>query len=59
MKNVGKYYVQVKLKGSYSGSKKAYFYIDPQKTKITSLTSASQGFDVSWEKVNKQITDIR
>ena len=56
MKNVGKYYVQVNLKGSYIGSKKAYFYIDPQQTKITSLTSASQGFDVSWEKVNKQIT---
>lgn len=55
-KNVGKYSVKITFKGKYSGTKTLYFKINPPKTSISSLTTASKGFIVKWAKKTSQVT---
>lgn len=49
-KVVGTYKVTVKLRGNYSGSRSANFYIVPKGTAISRVTAASRGFTVTWKK---------
>lgn len=56
MKSVGKYYVQIKFKGKYSGTVKKVFTIKPKGTSISSVSAKSQGFTVKWNKVTTQTT---
>lgn len=56
MKNVGKYTVTVKLKGSYSGTLKKDFTILPKSTSIAKLSAKKKGFTVKWKKQTAQTT---
>ncbi len=49
-KYVGKYAVSVVFKGKYSGSKKLYFTIVPNETKITKLTATKNTIKVKLKK---------
>ena len=56
-KNIGRYWVKVKFKGSkYSGSKTLYFTIGPKGTSVSSLTAKSKGFTVKWKKQTSKST---
>ena len=55
-KNVGKYIVTIKLKGSYTGTIQKSFTIHPKATTIKTIKKASKGFDLTWKKVSSQIT---
>lgn len=50
-KNVGKYTVTVKFKGNYSGEKKLYFYILPNKTTKMTATQNTSAILTKWAKV--------
>ncbi len=53
-KNVGTYSVTVKGLGCVTGSVKKTFVINPQKSKITTLTGKSKSFLVKWKKITAQ-----
>ena len=53
---VGKYSVNVKLRGKYKGTKTVYFKINPQKPVITSLSSDKSSITVNWEPIAKEVT---
>lgn len=56
-KNVGKYSVVVKFKGSYKGSVTKYFDITPKATVINKLTKpAKKQIKVTWQKRTVQVT---
>ncbi|MDE5604030.1 MAG: fibronectin type III domain-containing protein [Eubacterium sp.] len=55
-KNVGKYTVTVKLKGSYNGTIKKTFTIKPKATTLSSVTAKANGFTAKWKKQAKQTT---
>lgn len=56
-KNVGKYNVTIKLKGSaYTGSNTVSFKINPKNTSAPTLTAIKKGFKVSWKKQTNQTT---
>ncbi|MBR1628711.1 MAG: preprotein translocase subunit TatA, partial [Lachnospiraceae bacterium] len=56
-KNVGKYSVQVTLKGNYSGTSKAvYFTINPKATSLSSVAAGSKKFTAKWSKQTAQTT---
>jgi hypothetical protein len=56
-KNVGKYKVTVKFKGNkYSGSLSTTYTIVPKTTALKSITAASKGFTVKWNKQATQTT---
>ncbi|MDO5549486.1 MAG: leucine-rich repeat domain-containing protein [Eubacteriales bacterium] len=58
-KNVGTYKITVKFKSSnqkYTGSLKESFTIVPKATTIRSVTAASKGFTVKWNKQTTQTT---
>ncbi len=50
-KAVGKYTVTVKFKGNYSGEKKLYFYILPNKTTKVTTTQNTSAIMTKWAKV--------
>ena len=55
-KAVGKHKVTVKFRNEYSGNKTVNFKINPKPTTISKLTSAKNGFKVTWKKGNKNWT---
>ncbi|MCI6821266.1 MAG: fibronectin type III domain-containing protein [Clostridiales bacterium] len=55
-KNVGRYKVTVKGKGSCTGTKTLYFTINPKSTAISKLTKGKKSFKASWKKVSSQAT---
>ncbi len=55
-KNVGKYTVTVKLKGSYNGTIKKTFTIKPKATTLSSVTAKANGFTAKWKKQATQTT---
>ena len=55
-KLVGKATVTVTFKGNYSGAKKLTFKINPKPTTVASVTAASKGFTVKWNKQATQTT---
>ena len=55
-KNVGEYTVSVKFKGSYEGTKKLTYKINPKGTSISKLTPASKAFTAKWGKQAVQVT---
>ena len=55
-KLVGTYYVTVKLKGDYSGTKRLSFKINPKKTSVTKVTAGKKRLKVSIKKQTKQVT---
>ena len=55
-KAVGKATVTIKGKGTYSGSVKKTFKINPKPTAISKVTAASKGFTVKWKKQTVQTT---
>lgn len=59
-KNVGRYKVTVKFKGSkYSGTKYTYFYINPKGTSISSVSGAAKAFTVKWNKQSAKMATSR
>lgn len=59
-KNVGKYKVTVKFKGSYyTGSRYVTFKINPKGTSISKLTKAKKGFTVKWKKQSGKMAKSR
>lgn len=55
-KKVGTYYVTVKFKGKYSGTKKLSFKINPKKTSVSKVTAGKKSLKVSIKKQTKQVT---
>lgn len=49
-KNVGKYAVKIKFKGTYSGTRTLYFVIKPKGTNLTKLTSKKKKITIKWKK---------
>ena len=61
-KNVGRYKVTVKFKDTsdrYTGSKYAYFYINPRGTSISKTTGAKKAFTVKWKKQSSKMSTSR
>ena len=54
--NVGKYYIKIKLKGKYKGTKTVYFTINPKKTSIKTLVSGKDNITITWNKISKEVT---
>ncbi|MCM1284986.1 MAG: fibronectin type III domain-containing protein [Acetobacter sp.] len=55
-KNVGKYNVTIKFKGSYSGTVTKTFTIKPKSTSISKVTAGKKKFTVKWKKLTSQTT---
>ncbi len=55
-KNVGTYKVTIKGKGNYTGTKTLTFKIDPAKTTVSKVTSATKSLKVSITKKATQVT---
>lgn len=55
-KNVGKYTVTIKFKGSYSGIIKKTFTIKPKAATISKVTANKKAFMVKWKKQATQTT---
>ena len=55
-KNVGKYKVVIKFKGSYTGTKNLYFTINPAKTSVKKLSSGKKSLTVAITKKSTQTT---
>ncbi len=55
-KNVGKYTVTVTFKGSYSGTKKLTFKINPKGTSVSKLTAGKGKFTATWKKQSTQVS---
>lgn len=53
-KNVGKYTLTITLQGSYTGTVKKTFTIQPKNTAISKLTAAKNTITVKWKKQAKQ-----
>ena len=49
-KVVGQYKVTVNCKGNYTGSKTAYFSLNPKGTKLSKLTKKKKSFTAKWKK---------
>lgn len=55
-KAVGRYGVQVKLKGKYKGSRTVYFTVKPKGTSISKVTGGKKKITVTWKKQTAQTT---
>ena len=55
-KAVGRYGVQVKLKGKYKGSRPVYFTVKPKGTSISKVTGGKKKITVAWKKQTAQTT---
>ena len=53
-KNVGKYTLTITLQGSYTGTVKKTFTIQPKNTAISKLTASKNTITVKWKKQAKQ-----
>ena len=53
-KNVGKYTLTITLQGSYTGTVKKTFTIQPKNTAISKLTASKNTVTVKWKKQEKQ-----
>lgn len=49
-KTVGRYGVQVKLKGRYKGTRTVYFTIKPKGTTVSKVTAGKKKITVTWKK---------
>jgi hypothetical protein len=55
-KNVGRYKVQVKFTGNYTGTVSKSYVINPRGTSISKLTKKSKAFTVRWKKQTSQVS---
>ena len=55
-KNVGKYRIEIQLKGNYKGTVTKNFTIIPKAVSLTKVTPKSKGFTAKWKKETKQVT---
>jgi hypothetical protein len=55
-KNVGRYKVQVKFTGNYTGTVSRSYVINPRGTSISKLTKKSKAFTVRWKKQTSQVS---
>ena len=55
-KNVGRYQVKITYKGSYTGKKVLYFYINPSATSIRKVTAGKKKMTVAYRKQTKQVS---
>lgn len=54
--NVGRYAVEIKFKGNYTGTVKKSYTVVPKPTTITKIEAKKKGFTVNWKKQLNQST---
>lgn len=55
-KTVGRYGVQIQLKGKYKGTRTVYFTIRPKGTAVSKVTAGKQKITIAWKKQTAQTT---